>query len=78
MHDFCIANNICICTVRVGKDKNIGKVTCVKGNRFVDCFVCSPAIIANIFKFVVDEYNSMLSDVHCAISYICAWSYKCE
>ena len=65
--DFCIPNNIFICNGRVSEDKCRGKVTCVKGESVIDYFVCSAEVFELIIDFKVEEFDPLLSDVHCGL-----------
>ena len=54
---------------KVGKDKHVGRFTCVKGNgtSAVDYVLSKPDLFSMISDFVVDEPN-IISD-HCIIQF---------
>jgi len=54
---------------RIGSDKNIGHITCVKstGSSVVDYLLCKPELISRLTSFDILEQN-ILSD-HCALTF---------
>ena len=67
--DLCKSSGLRILNGRVGKDKHVGRFTCVKGNgrSVVDYVLCKPELFGIISDFVVDEPN-IISD-HCMIHF---------
>ena len=70
MLEFCVTNNVVICNGRIGSDKCKGEITCVKGNSVIDYILCSPNILGNVVDFAINDYDPMLSDVHCALKLV--------
>ncbi|XP_033736865.1 uncharacterized protein LOC117325053 [Pecten maximus] len=66
--DFCKFNDLFICNGRTGHDKSVGKLTC-KNASVVDYVLCSSKLVKNIDDFEILDFNSLLSDVHCPISF---------
>ena len=64
--ELCKAHNIQIINVRVWKDKDIGKYT-TKNNSVIDYCISTPQIFKEIISFEVQDFNPVLSDVHCPI-----------
>ena len=63
---FCKNMNLVIINGRCGKDKNIGKPTC-KDVSVVDYMITSPELLRHIDNFEINDFDPLLSDVHCAI-----------
>ena len=72
---FCKNNNVFICNGRTGKDKYIGANTNVKGNTVIDYFICSPSVMCNIHDFYVDNFEPVISDIHCVVNCILKCKY---
>ena len=51
---------------RVGADATQRKVTC-KDVSLLDYVICSPTLLQHITEFNVNDYDPMLSDIHCAV-----------
>ena len=64
---FCKVQNLCIVNGRVGRDKNVGKFT-TKNETMIDYCLTSPQFFQEINEFEVEEFNPILSDVHCVLS----------
>jgi len=78
--DHCRANNRGILNGRAFNDSNTGKFTCAESS-VVDCVVCSSHLLMNISYFHVEDFLSLLSDKHCAVSVlleVCAFATKTE
>ena len=52
---------------RIGMDAEKGKPTC-KNVSVVDYLICSPAVFSYMTHFCIQDYDPMLSDIHCAVS----------
>ena len=63
----CKNNELYIVNGRVGKDRNIGRLTC-KNSSVVDYMLCSPELFSQIHDFEVKEFRMEFSDAHCPIS----------
>ena len=64
--DLCKSLDMFIVNGRVGSDAQIGKVTC-KNVSVVDYAICTPNVLTCINDFFVNDFDPMLSDVHCAV-----------
>ena len=64
--DLCKSLDMFIVNGRVGSDALIGKATC-KNVSVVDYAICTPNVLTCINDFVVNDFDPMLSDVHCAV-----------
>ena len=64
---FCKVQNLYIANGRVGRDKNIGKFT-TKNETVIDYCLASSHFLQEIHAFEVEEFNPILSDVHCVVS----------
>ena len=64
---FCKVQNLLIANGRVGKDKNIGNFS-TKNDTLIDYCLANPGLFQNIADFEMEEFNPLLSDVHCALS----------
>ena len=71
--DFCKNMGLYIANGRCGEDCNIGKTTC-KGTSLVDYIVISHDLFPIVKMFVVEDFNSMLSDIHNPV--ICTLAYN--
>jgi hypothetical protein len=65
--NFCKTVNLFIINGRLGKDKDIGRLTC-KDASVVDYFIASKVLFHQIADFEVHEFCDLLSDVHCAVT----------
>ena len=67
--DLCKSSGLRILNGRVGKDKHVGRFTCVKGNgrSAIDYVLSKPELFSMISDFVVNELN-IISD-HCIIHF---------
>ena len=59
--------NMYIVNGRFDNDALQGKATC-DNVRVVDYVICSPSIFSYIDSFIVQYYDPMLSDIHCAVN----------
>ena len=64
---FCKVQDLYIINGRVGKDKNVGNFT-TKNASTIDYCLTSPHFFHEIDSFEVEDFNPILSDVHCALS----------
>ena len=61
--DFCISQRLLIVNSRVGKDADLGKLTC-KNASLVDYVIVSPSVFPCICDFYVSDFDEYLSDTH--------------
>ena len=68
--DLCKINDLCILNGRFGQDRNVGAFTCYthNGASCIDYVLMSSSLLNHINNFAVHDYDSLLSDTHCAIS----------
>ena len=66
--DFCKRNDSVILNGRAFSDKNIGNFTCQEIS-VVDYTIASIQCLKLFMSFKVDEYSSLLSGVHCPITF---------
>lgn len=59
--------NLLIANGRLGSDKQIGSFTC-KESSTVDYCILSTSLFSNVINFEICEFDSMISDVHNALS----------
>ena len=64
--DLCISLDMFIVNGRVGSDTPIGGATC-KNVSVVDYAICTPNVLTCINDFYGNDFDPMLSDVHCAV-----------
>ena len=64
--ELCRTNGYVIVNGRVGKDADIGKVTC-KNVSVVDYAITSIPLFPFVHHFIVHDFDEIYSDVHCAI-----------
>ena len=67
----CKANDLCILNGRFGEDKGVGSYTCHNhnaGKSVIDYVVVSYPLVKLVDKFVVHEFDDLLSDTHSAIA----------
>ena len=64
--ELCICQELLIVNGRVRNDKGKGKLTC-KNTSLVDYVIASPCIFPNLTYFDIEDFDHLLSDVHCAI-----------
>ena len=55
---------------RLGKDCEIGKQTNVRDKSVIDYVLLSPTLIPKVYDFEILDFNSVLSDIHCAIKIV--------
>ena len=66
----CKITDLKILNGRVGKDKNVGKLTCMTGmgQSCVDYCIASPEFMPYIIDFSIDSFDRCLSDTHCGLN----------
>ena len=64
--DFCISQRLLIVSGGVGKDADLGKLTC-KNASLVDYVIASPCVFPCICDFYVGDFDECLSDIHCPV-----------
>ncbi len=74
LFELCQNNALYVCNGRVGMDAVKGKTTS-KDTSIIDYVVCSPAVLCNVLKFEVLEFDHLFSDIHCALS-VCIEMYQ--
>ena len=72
--DMCGATGLFVANGRCGNDLYIGKSTC-KGASLIDYVLMSPCHFPYVNDFVVQDFDPVLSDVHCCISFKFSVSY---
>jgi hypothetical protein len=65
--EFCKGNSLFIVNGRVGKDKNIGKLTC-RNASVVDYCISSPYLLKSFKDFDILDSSKLYSDVHSPIT----------
>ena len=66
--DFCKTQDLLIVNGRIDKDKNIGEYT-NRNCSVVDYCLASPSLFTQFDRFEVQEFNPVISDVHCTINF---------
>ena len=66
--DFCKTLNLRIVNGRVGADEGIGQFT-TRNNSVVDYCLAPAHFFSNFLSFEIHEYNPLISDVHCPITF---------
>ena len=64
--DFCISQRLLIVNGRVGRDADLGKLTC-KNASLVDYVIASPCVFPCICDFYVGGFDEWLFDIHCPV-----------
>ena len=64
--DLCKSLDMFIVNGRVGSDTPIGKATC-ENVSVVNYAICTPNVLSCMNDFYVNDFDPMLSDVHCAV-----------
>ena len=54
----------------MGKDCEIGKQTNIRDKSVIDYVLLSPTLIPKVCDFEILDFNSVLSDIHCAIKIV--------
>jgi hypothetical protein len=69
--DICKCTGMHIANGRVGKDKHIGKLTCMdnEGNpaSAVDYALLSTSLFSKVINFEIDDFDELFSDKHCPL-----------
>ena len=65
--ELCKSANMYIVNGRFDNDALQGKATCDNVS-VVDYVICSPSIFSYLDSFIVQYYDPMLSDIHCAVN----------
>ncbi|CAG2213504.1 unnamed protein product [Mytilus edulis] len=66
--ELCKKMNIYIANSRIGNDKTVGKITC-NDVSVVDYLILSSDLFQMTKNFEVEEFNPILSDVHCNLKF---------
>ena len=64
--NLCKIHNLQILNGRVGKDEGVGKYT-TKNNSVIDYVLAPPDLFVEIKDFEIQDFNPLMSDVHCPI-----------
>ena len=62
----CKNNNVFICNGRAGDDKGVGRVTSNQTS-LIDYLILSPDLFPFVSKFRVNDFDPLISDVHCRL-----------
>ncbi|CAG2200463.1 unnamed protein product [Mytilus edulis] len=68
LQELCKKMNMYIANSRIGNDKTVGKITC-NDVSVVDYLILSSDLFQMTKNFEVEEFNPILSDVHCNLKF---------